>query len=347
MTAVSGAEAVHVLEHAARDLPVVVDEMRLYPDADVIHVDPADRPAWLEARRAGLGSSDAPSIVGLDRFRSPFAVWADKVYGASEEENPAMIWGNRLEAAVAEHYADENAVVLLKPSVMWRSRECPVAFANPDRLILAGERPPPILEIKTSRLSDEWAGDLPPDRVLVQVQWQLGVTGAPRATVAVLLHGREYRTFEVERDAAAIAFLWQAAADFWARVESGTPPPVDGTESTAAALRDLYAAVDPGATVELDSAGLDLVHRLAETRVEKKRVEERETEIANELRLLLGHSEIAVVDGVEVLTAKAQTRTEIDVKQLRDERPRLAAALLARYPKRAVVRPLRPKGGTR
>ena len=316
----------------------------LYPSAEVIPVDPEDRPAWLEARRAGIGSSDAPAIVGLDRFQSPFAVWANKVYGSEQDDNPAMRWGRRLESAVADEYADAYDVLLLKPTVMWRSRECPVAQANPDRVILTGERPAPILEIKTSRLADEWAGEQPPDRVLVQVQHQLGVTGAPWAAVAVLLHGREYREFTVQRDEQAIAFLWEAETAFWQRVVNGDPPPADGMESTSAALRDLYSAVDPGATVTFDMGDADLVRELVAVRAEKKRVEAREDEIVNVLRLALGHAEIAEFDGTEILTAKAQERVVLDMTRLRKERPGLAGVLLDRYPKRSIVRPLRPKG---
>lgn len=340
MTAV--AEALEVLEGGA----LAPADHELYPSAEVIRVDPEDLDLWLAQRREGIGSSDAPAIVGLDRFRSPFAVWAEKVYGSEQEDNPAMEWGRRLEGTVAGYYADQHDAVLMKPTVMWRSRECPVAQANPDRLILTGETPPPVLEIKTSRLSDEWKDEAPPDRVLVQVQHQLGVTGAPRAVVAVLLHGREYREFAVERDQAAIDFLWEAEVEFWQRVTSQTPPPADGHASTADALRDLYSAVDPGSIVELDLEQLELVRSLARVRAEQKVLEAREDEIANTLRLALGHAEVAVVDGIEVLTAKAQERTSLDVKKLRAERPRLEAALLSRYSKRSTSRPLKPRGDT-
>src|SRR5690606_37257359 len=37
------------------------------------------RDEWLELRRKGIGGSDAAAIVGLDRYRSAFDVYADKL----------------------------------------------------------------------------------------------------------------------------------------------------------------------------------------------------------------------------------------------------------------------------
>ena len=34
---------------------------------------------WLALRRKGIGGSDHAAIVGLDRYRSPFDVYADKL----------------------------------------------------------------------------------------------------------------------------------------------------------------------------------------------------------------------------------------------------------------------------
>ena len=36
------------------------------------------RDAWLVARRHSLGGSDAAAVMGLNPYKSPFALWAEK-----------------------------------------------------------------------------------------------------------------------------------------------------------------------------------------------------------------------------------------------------------------------------
>lgn len=337
-----------VVEIEARDRDGHVPVFPLYPDADVIDVDPEDRAAWLAQRRQGIGSSDAPAIVGLDHFRSPFAVWADKVHGSEQADNEAMRWGRLLEQAVADGYVEgHDGIVLLKPSVMWRARECPVAQANPDRVIL-GDRPFPILEIKTSRVDDEWSGDEPPTRVRIQVQHQLGVTGAPWADVAVLLHGRTYREFRVERDQGAIDWLFEFEARWWAdHVVAEVMPPVDGHQSTTDALRGLWD-VDPEEWVELDPTIADAFHQLERVRASLKAEKETESELRNRITVALGTAGVGRIDGVDLLTARPFDRTDLDEKALKAARPALHAALRARYGRTTEVRQIRrapkPKG---
>ena len=37
------------------------------------------REQWLELRKKGIGGSDSAAIVGLDRYRSAFDVYAEKI----------------------------------------------------------------------------------------------------------------------------------------------------------------------------------------------------------------------------------------------------------------------------
>ena len=57
---------------------------------------------WLELRRKGIGGSDAAAIIGLDRYRSAFDVYAEKVGLKIEEpDNEAMRQGRDLEDYVS------------------------------------------------------------------------------------------------------------------------------------------------------------------------------------------------------------------------------------------------------
>lgn len=40
---------------------------------------------WLEARRAGIGGSDAAAIAGLSKWKTPMSVYLDKLGQAPQE----------------------------------------------------------------------------------------------------------------------------------------------------------------------------------------------------------------------------------------------------------------------
>ena len=64
------------------------------------------------ARRHGLGGSDVAAVLGLDPWRSPLDVYVDKVEGSQRTENAPMQWGNRLEAPIADAYAERTNTLL-------------------------------------------------------------------------------------------------------------------------------------------------------------------------------------------------------------------------------------------
>ena len=67
------------------------------------------REQWLELRRQGIGGSDAAAIVGLDRYRSPFDVYADKLGLKKEQpDNEAMRQGRDLEEYVASRFCEQT-----------------------------------------------------------------------------------------------------------------------------------------------------------------------------------------------------------------------------------------------
>ena len=43
-----------------------------------IPIDGMSREEWLAERRKSLGGSDMGAVLGLNKYRSPYAVWAEK-----------------------------------------------------------------------------------------------------------------------------------------------------------------------------------------------------------------------------------------------------------------------------
>lgn len=62
---------------------------------------------WLEARKSGIGGSDAAAIAGLNKWSSPIRVYYDKISETVKNQLPseAAYFGNVLEEIVAEEFS--------------------------------------------------------------------------------------------------------------------------------------------------------------------------------------------------------------------------------------------------
>ena len=70
-----------------------------------------DRINWLELRRNAIGGSDAAAILGLSKWSSPLAVYADKLGLVPErEDNEAMRQGRDLEEYVASRFTEATGL---------------------------------------------------------------------------------------------------------------------------------------------------------------------------------------------------------------------------------------------
>ncbi|MGW4603676.1 YqaJ viral recombinase family nuclease [Streptomyces sp. NPDC004532] len=221
------------------------------PDGVLIgHLTPGSA-AWEEAR-AGLSitATEIAAVMGLSPWMSPFSLWHKKsgLPTPPFEMTPAIEWGNRLEAAVADKWQDEHPGLLAAPAGTWRNRERQWQRATPDRLVYpqpAGEFEVPgnalgLLEVKTSPFGDDW-GPAGTDEIPIyyrcQVQWQLDTLGLDVCHVAVLISGHDYREYTVAYDEADAHLLRTSAAEFLRTVEAGERPPIDGADATYQTIR--------------------------------------------------------------------------------------------------------------
>lgn len=231
------------------------------------------RETWLAARRTVIGSSDAASLFeaeiveqskGEERpFKSRLGLYADKV-GASEDLDlssvPRVAWGNRLEGSVADAFCELTGaqVIPIAPFTLYRRRDLPMT-ATPDRL-LAGS-PARILECKTAgaEQAKHWGEDGDPEgvplRYSIQVQHQLAVMDLPRAHLAVLIGGNDFRTYEIEADADFRSVLERRVREFWRSVElreAPEPGPLD-----LDVVRSLYRKASVGKSVRIQAQEAD------------------------------------------------------------------------------------------
>lgn len=246
-------------------------------------------PEWLEARRGGVGSSDIPVIAGESPYRSAYELWAEKTGRVAPSEPDAeqaelFEIGHLMEPVLLELYERRTGRVAKRAPQMRVSRDLPWAYASLDATAPVKR----VVEAKWTN-SGRWGDSGVPDDVLLQVQWQLFVTGWDVADV-VALKGQRSRIVEVGRDDSIIDYVVRLATDFWQHVEAGTPPPVDGSESTRRTLIALHpsqTAPSLAPTPELVS----LVDQLVEAKAQAKAADEYESSVANALRAVIGEAD--------------------------------------------------------
>lgn len=286
-----------------------------------------DHTEWLTARRDGIGGSDAAAICGLSKWKSPFAVWVDKVSTEppADTAGEAARWGTILEPIVRDEVATRTQLGIVPDPWLYAHAEHDFMRANIDGLV-DGE-PVGIYEGKTGSVytADGWDNDQIPTAYQIQIQHYLAVTGLEWALCGVLIGGQRLEIREVGRDDELIGSLITIEADFWGHVTDGTPPPLDGTDATTDLLGRLYEPV-PGKTLVVDLArATELIAARQAAADDEKAAKAEKDRCSNELRALLGDATEAVTETGDVLyTWRPQERTTIDTKRLKTDHPDLA-----------------------
>lgn len=200
------------------------------------------RDDWLTYRKRGIGGSDAAAIIGANRYRSPFLVYADKVgLGLPEPDSPVLELGNVLEPYVADRFARESGMRVRRSNRTYTSRAYPWMMANVDRVIVGDNAG---LECKTTTRNNnaDWdAGEIPPEYYW-QCMHYMAVLGYDHWYLAVLFRDTgEFKWVRIERDEEQVSLLIQAEQAFWeAHVMRRVPPPTSGMKDETDALSALY-----------------------------------------------------------------------------------------------------------
>ena len=299
------------------------------------------REEWLEIRRKSIGGSDASAIVGLNRYATPYSVWAEKKgLTPDKEETEPMRLGRDLEAYVAERFCEATGFSVRRKNAIIYNDEHPYAHANVDRVVV-GDDVPALLECKTtsvlnmSRFKDT---DFPIDYYAQCVHY-LMVTGYKRIHLAVLVLGRGFFTYTLDRDEEEIKALADAERNFYENyLLTGDAPPIDGLEPTTDAISARYSAEneEEGVTLPLDAydALLDEFEALTASIDE---METRKAEITNQIKDYMQTSGRAESTKWRV-SWSTQTRTTLDKAKLKAALPDID---LSRFEKVSKARPFK------
>ena len=288
---------------------------------NLIKISTKDMPheEWLEHRRKSIGGSDAAAILGLNSFSSAYSVWADKLgMLPPKEDSEAMRLGRDLEDYVAKRFCEETGKKVRRENSIIINPEYPFAHANVDRMIVGEDAG---LECKTTsslnlkRFKD---GEYPAT-YYVQCVHYMAITGAKKWYLAVLILGREFKWFCIERDEAEISALTRSEADFWALVEAKTSPAVDGEKSTSEAISEIYTEGNVGGEAELFAYENDLSQYIA-LGEQIKELKKLQDGCANKVKAYLGDMSRGTSLGFSVSWAPA-TRATFDTQAFLKDHP--------------------------
>ena len=212
----------------------------------------------------------------------------------------------------------------------------PFAHADIDRTVV-GENAG--LECKTTSTLNlrQFKGVEFPEKYYAQCVHYLAVTGATRWYLAVLVYGRGFFTFTLERDQAEIDALMAAEQDFWKLVEQGSPPALDGLEPTGNALQRIYP-ISRGGDIHLFGRE-QLLSRYFELQSQKKEILESIGAIENTIKADMGEAERGNC-GIYSVSWKSQTRQIFQPQEFARAHPEID---LAPFYKQITARPFKVK----
>lgn len=221
---------------------------------------------WLEWRRQGIGASDAPIIMGVSPWKTPYRLWREKTTGQSDfQGNEATARGHALEA-LARQSAEKQLQRLFRPDCK-EHQKYPWMRASLDGISMDGE----ILEIKCPYKPNRIDSDHQktkegkiPEKYYPQLQHQLEVYGAKKGWY-FSFDGLEGVAIPFERDEKFIAELLKKEKAFWECVQELKAPPL--TE------RD-YQVVEDKKALKKSQKLLDLKNHLEAIQQELEPLEE-------------------------------------------------------------------------
>lgn len=312
---------------------VQVQSIHRRPALRLVKTNTLSRDEWLEVRKHGIGSSDAAAAVGLNPYKSQLELWMEKTGRDADLPKPdptdttaPVYWGTLLEPIVAASYTQQTGRKVRKVNAVLQHPDRSWMLANIDREVV-GVSDVQILECKTAGEfgARHWRDGVP-EYVQLQVQHQLAVTGKQAADVAVLLCGQQLKVHRIERDDELIAKLMLLQERFWHYVTTDTPPPADGSDSSAIALQYLYPR-DSGERLDFsqDSQMSALFTDLQDVRSQVDKYKQLEEQYKQQIQQAMGDASKAAFETGSITWKRSKDSTVLDTKRLLSDHPELLA----------------------
>lgn len=267
---------------------------------------------WIELRKKGIGGSDAGAIIGVNKYRSAYDVWADKTNMINEQiDNEAMRQGRDLEEYIAKRFEEMSGKKVIEDKRIYKNPEYPFAFANVDRFVKDENA---ILECKTTT-DTSMKYEVPPS-YRAQCMHYMAVTGAAKAYIAILVFGKDFNYHIIERDQSEIDKLMEKENLFWnENVIKKIRPQMQGIEKTNETINKIYNS--PTKTTCRLSC-IDEIKRYISLTERIKKLETEKRAIQQMIKCEMGNNTYAEFQGGKV-TWKRIKQNILDTNKLKKE----------------------------
>lgn len=278
-----------------------------------------DKKSWLRYRKRGIGGSDAGAVCGLNPYHTAIQVYYDKTSDEIEEiDNEAMRQGREFEDYVAGHFCEASGKKVRRANAMYYDEKNPFMLADVDRMVV-GENAG--LECKTASpyMAEKWEDGKIPLSYQIQCHHYMSVCNTDAWYIAVLIYGKEFKYYRIERDEQVIADLIRIEKEFWREhVMKRVMPDPDGSKTADAAIAERFK-ISRDLTIPL--SGFDArLKRREELLSVMGHMEAEKRQIDQELKLYLGDAEMAENEHYRV-SWKNVSRSSLDERRLKEEQP--------------------------
>lgn len=307
----------------------------------------SDDARWHLRRRLGIGGSEIGTLLGLNKYQTPYDLWLTKTGRKTPDDlsgNPAIHWGHRLESVVADEYAARTGQPVTVDDTHYQAADAPWMVGNVDRMVGNNK----VLECKTaSGFAAKKAGfgpgntydehgclvnacDEVPESYLLQCQHYMLVTGRQEADLAVLIDGRDYRIYSIPRNDELIAAMTEAATRFWFDCVLADMPPEDAP-LTPAETTEAVASIEASQEIaELLAERRELTDAITE-------LDEHKKQIDSQIQQFMGAAQLLRHQGCNLATWKNVTSNRFDTTSFKKADP----ATYAAYTKQSTTRTFR------
>ena len=294
------------------------------------------REDWLKERKKGIGGSDVACVLGLNKYKSAFALYNEKKSEEIEDfDNEAMRIGRDLEEYVASRFTELSGIKVRHENAILINEEFPFIRANVDRLCVGVKAG---LECKTAstwNAKNFGKGEFPVNYYAQCVAY-MAVTGLPDWYLAVLVMGKEFKVYKLTRDKDCdcpewcecavyvgddeIESLVSACREFWCEhIEKNVPPAVFNSNDDEA----ISSACNPDSGQEIDMTGyLDKLAELTNIKGQIDELTAQKKQLEGEIKMFMGDCGKGYADGYKVSFTK-QSRTTYDVKRFIEDNPNI------------------------
>jgi putative phage-type endonuclease len=270
-----------------------------------IEEEDCEREGWLEERRKGLGGSDAAAALGLSPWKSPLALYLEKIGEAKPyADTEPLIWGRALEPAIRREYERRTGIHVTKPAGAVLHAKHQFMRANLDGL--AADR---VVEIKTARTDKGWGEpgtDDVPQAYLLQCVHYMIVTGQQLADIALLIGGQDFRVYTIHRNKQLDELVIDGERVFWEGVQKLAPPAARTLEEINLRWRESRAQ-----TIELPQEAAEACRRLAEIKDVLAETEAEAERCEAVVKAALEDSDVGTIDGVIACTWKQARASQV------------------------------------